>query len=155
MGCEFGQSSEWDHDQSIDWHLLDEPLHAGVMTWVKDIYRLYKENSALWNDHPDGFEWIDFGDRENSTISYIRRNRGRELIFMLNFTPVPRSNYRVGVPQEGTWMERLNSDAEVYGGSGIGNLGGVDTNPVPYHGRPISVVLTLPPLSVVVLERES
>jgi 1,4-alpha-glucan branching enzyme len=155
MGCEFGQSSEWDHDQSIDWHLLDEPLHAGVMTWVKDMYRLYKENPALWNDNPDGFEWIDFGDRENSTISYIRRNKGRELIFMLNFTPVPRSNYRVGVPQEGTWVERLNSDAEVYGGSGIGNLGGVDTNPVPYHGRPMSVVLTLPPLSVVVLERES
>ena len=154
MGCEFGQEDEWDHDHSIDWHLLDDPLHAGVMNWVRDIYHLYRENPALWNDDPGGFEWVDLGDRENSTVSYIRRNGGRELIFVLNFTPVPRQNYRIGVPQEGTWRERLNSDAKDYGGSGIGNLGGVDSHPVPYHGRTSSVVLTLPPLSVVVLERE-
>ncbi len=155
MGCEFGQESEWNHDTSIDWHLLDDPLHAGVMKWVQDLYHMYKAHPALWNDNADGFEWIDFGDRENSTITYIRRNREKELIFTLNFTPVPRFNYRIGVPQEGTWLERLNSDAKEYGGSGVGNMGGVDTNPVRYHGFPLSVVLTLPPLSVVVLERES
>ena len=154
MGCEFGQEAEWTHDHSIDWHLLDEPLHAGIMEWVKDIYHLYREHPALWNDDPGGFEWVDFGDRANSTISYIRRSGDRALIFVLNFTPVPRTNYRIGVPEEGLWKERLNSDAKEYGGSGMGNYGGVESNPVPFHGRNHSVVLTLPPLSVVVLERQ-
>ncbi len=155
MGCEFGQAAEWDHDHSIDWHLLSEPLHAGTMQWVRDVYHLYRDSPALWNDEPGGFEWIDFGDRENSTIGYIRRNEGGELVFILNFTPVPRANYRIGVPHEGIWKERLNSDATVYGGSGMGNLGRLESNPVPYHGRPASIVLTLPPLSVLVLGREN
>ena len=152
MGSEFGQESEWSHDHSIAWHLLEDSLHAGVMEWVKDIFRLYRANPALWDDGPGGFEWIDFGDRDNSTICYLRRFEDRQLVFVLNFTPVPRTNYRVGVPAHGRWTEVLNSDAEIYGGSGMGNLGSVETNPVPYHGRNHSLVLTLPPLSTVVLE---
>ncbi len=154
MGSEFGQESEWTHDHSIDWHLLDEPLHRGVMEWVRDIFGLYRDHPALWNDEAGGFEWIDFGDRDNSTISYIRQSGERKLVFILNFTPVPRTNYRIGVPGEGRWREVLNSDAEIYGGGEIGNLGGVETHPVPYHGRNHSIVLTLPPLSVVIFERE-
>jgi 1,4-alpha-glucan branching enzyme len=154
MGSEFGQEREWSHDTSIDWHLLDDPLHAGLMRWVQDIFKLYREHPALWKDEHDGFQWIDLGDREQSIVSYLRLNGEHRLIFVINFTPVPRENYRVGVPKEGVWRERLNSDATVYGGSGMGNLGGVESTPVRYHGRPSSIVLTLPPLSIVVMERD-
>ena len=154
MGSEFGQEREWSHDGQLDWHLLDDPLHRGVMDWVKDVYSLYRTHPALWNDAPEGFEWIDFGGWEQSVVSYIRRKEDRVLVFILNFTPVPRENYRVGVPAEGLWREVLNSDAEVYSGGGIGNYGGVETTPVQYHGRPASLVLTLPPLAMLVLEQE-
>jgi 1,4-alpha-glucan branching enzyme len=113
-----------------------------------------REHAALHDDSPEGFSWIDFGDRDNSVVSYVRKAGGKELVFVLNATPVVRENYRVGVPQGGVWKERLNSDAEVYGGGGVGNMGAVETTPVPYHGRPASLVLTLPPLSVLVLERD-
>jgi 1,4-alpha-glucan branching enzyme len=152
MGGEFGQRSEWNHDQEVEWDLLDEPLHAGIRTWMKDLLWLYREHPALWNDYPGGFEWVDFGDRENSSISYVRRSEGRTLIFAFNFTPVPRTNYRIGVPADGFWRERLNSDATVYGGSGMGNFGGIESHPVPFHGRSSSIVVTLPPLSVLILE---
>ncbi|MFW5955389.1 MAG: 1,4-alpha-glucan branching protein GlgB [Rhodothermales bacterium] len=152
MGSEFGQYGEWNHDGQIEWERTKEPRHAGIMKWVEDLFHLYREEPALWNDNPDGFQWIDFGDRANSTASYMRTGNGKSLIFVANFTPVPRDNYRIGVPREGLWKERLNSDSEIYGGSGIGNFGGVETRPVPYHGRPSSVVLTLPPMAMVVLE---
>jgi 1,4-alpha-glucan branching enzyme len=154
MGGEFGQESEWSHDRSLDWHALEDPLHQGVMTWVRDVLHLYREHPALWNDFHDGFEGIDFSDWEQSVLSFMRKGGGRTLIFVLNFTPVPRHNYRIGVPQEGFWRERLNSDAQIYGGGGIGNFGSVETTPVPAHGRPASVVLTLPPLGLVILEHE-
>ncbi len=154
MGSEFGQYSEWNHDGQIEWERLDDPRHEGLMQWVADLFHLYRDHPALWNDAPEGFQWIDFGDRTNSTLSYLRTSGESELVFVANFTPVPRENYRIGVPGDGIWRERLNSDAEVYGGGGIGNFGTVETTPVPYHGRPASLVLTLPPLSMLILEAE-
>ena len=153
MGSEFGQPREWAHDHALEWHLTSEPLHGGVMRYLQDLNRLYRERPALWADVPGSFEWVDFGDHEQSVVSYLRRGGGDELLFVLNFTPVPRHNYRIGVPEEGLWKERLNSDAEVYGGGGVGNHGGAESVPVPYHGRPASVVVTVPPLGMVVLER--
>ena len=125
-----------------------------MMAWVRDLYTLYRDHPALWNDQPGGFEWIDFSDEDDSTISYIRRTTDRELVFLFNFTPVPRTNYRIGMPGKGRWREVLNSDAQIYGGSGVGNLGSVDTDPVPFHGRNHSVIVTLPPLAVAILGQE-
>jgi len=155
MGNEFGQHREWNHNHSVDWHLLDEPLHQHLQQWVKDLLTLYQEHPALWDDGPGGFEWIDFHDAENSVLSYRRINGDEELIFVLNLTPISRQNYRLGLPSEGRWEEVLNSDASMYGGGGMGNYGGVDTTPVPFHGRPFSAVLTLPPLSMLILAPET
>jgi 1,4-alpha-glucan branching enzyme len=156
MGSEFGQPGEWNHDHGLDWHLLDEGLHGGLTRWTADVFGLYRDHPALHDDTHAGFEWIDFGDGSNSVVSYLRKGAdGQTLVFVLNATPVVRKNYRVGVPADGVWNERLNSDGESYGGSGVGNLGSVETTPVPYHGRPVSVVLTLPPLGVLVLERQA
>ncbi len=152
MGGEFGQHSEWNHDGSLEWERLDQPLHRGLMTWVSDLFHLYKDHPALWDDSPEGFQWMDFGDRDNSTGCFMRKSGDKRLIFVGNFTPVPRENYRIGVPKEGTWNERLNSDADVYGGSGMGNFGQIESTPVPYHGMAHSLVLTLPPLAMLVLE---
>jgi len=152
MGSEFGQRGEWSHDHEVEWHLLDQELHSGLMTWTENIFQLYRNHPALHDDSPAGFEWIDFGDQEHSVIAYIRKGGGRKLAFILNGTPVPRHNYRIGVSEEGLWREVMNSDATTYGGSGVGNFGGVETAPVPYHGRPMSIVLTLPPLGLLVLE---
>ena len=153
MGGEFGQEREWSHDSLLDWHLLEDPLHLGIMRWLQDLLALYRTSEALWNDMPGCFEGITFDDRDQSVLGYLRHDGDEQLIFVHNFTPVPRHNYRIGVPEEGAWQERLNSDAHFYGGSGVGNLGQVETSPVPYHGRPASLVLTLPPLGVLVLER--
>jgi 1,4-alpha-glucan branching enzyme len=153
MGSEFGQREEWDHNSSIDWQLLENERHQGLMKWVEDILHLYRDHPALWNDDSDGFEWISHQDTEQSVIVYIRKNEGKKLIFALNFTPVPRHNYRIGVPEAGSWTERLNSDASIYGGSGMGNFGELPTTPVSFHGRPASLVLTLPPLGALVLEK--
>ncbi len=154
MGCEFGQEGEWSHDRSLDWHLLNDPKHRGVMAWLRDLLMLYRTHPALWNDEPDGFQWIDLSDSDQSVVSYLRIGGGRTLLFVFNFTPVPRYSYRIGVPEEGRYAERLNSDGVDYDGSGVGNYGAVDTTPVPYHFRMASLVLNLPPLGVLVLERE-
>jgi 1,4-alpha-glucan branching enzyme len=153
MGSEFGQVAEWNHDHSIEWHLEDVPLHKGLMTYVRDLNALYRDHESLWNDEPGGFRWIDFSDWEQSIISYERLADDDRLFFVFNFTPVPRENYRIGVPEDGMYEEILNSDAESYGGSGMGNFGEVEATPVPYHGRPASLVLTLPPLSMLVLRK--
>jgi 1,4-alpha-glucan branching enzyme len=153
MGSEIGQWSEWSHDRSLDWHLLESPLHAGIQRWVADANRAYRAESALheYDFSWDGFEWVDCNDADQSVISLLRKNKsGSEVIMIVcNFTPVPRYSYRIGVPFGGAWREVLNSDAAEYGGSGIGNLGQVMAEPVETMGRSHSLVLTLPPLSIV------
>jgi 1,4-alpha-glucan branching enzyme len=157
MGCEFGQWREWNHDSSLDWHLLDEgPLHRGAQALVRDLNRLYRELPALHelDCEPAGFEWIDCTDIEHSVISYLRRSRDPDhhTVTVCNFTPVPRHGYRIGVPRAGFYRERVNTDATEYGGSGVGNGGLVQALPEPCHGRPASLCLSLPPLATLVLE---
>ena len=156
MGGEFGQWWEWNHDSSLDWHLLTFPPHSSLQRWVEDLNRLYRSESVLHGLEfdPAGFEWVDCSDFERSVISFIRRGRstGDIILVVCNFTPTPRFNYRVGAPRGGFWREVLNSDAQQYGGGGHGNLGGVEAAPIPYHGRSYSLNLTLPPLGVVFLK---
>ena len=152
MGGEFGQWREWAHDESLDWHLLGQPLHAGLLKWVVHLNALYRDEPAMYelDFDPAGFEWIDANDSEQSTVSFLRRGRSTAdlLLVVCNFTPVPRHHFRVGTPRGGWWKEALNSDSVIYGGSGLGNLGGAEAESVPTHGRPYSLRLTLPPLSV-------
>jgi 1,4-alpha-glucan branching enzyme len=155
MGAEFGQGREWNFDRSLDWHLLDEPLHAGLCRFVKDLNRAYAAEPALHeiDFDPAGFAWIDCNDSENSVVSFIRRGKtGSPLVAVLNFTPVQRDGYRIGVPDPGTYRELLNSDGEVYGGCNVGNGGTVVTEPVPSHGHEQSLRLTLPGLSCLLLK---
>jgi 1,4-alpha-glucan branching enzyme len=162
MGCEFGQWNEWHHDFSLDWHLLDRPLHAGLQNWVRDLNMFYRMEPSLFEldfEHA-GFEWMDCHDNAGSTINFLRRGRNdlqapqRQTLFVVNFTPVPRCGYRVGVPVGGRWKEALNSDAELYGGSGLGNLGGIEAEAVPIHGREWSLNITVPPLACVIFQKE-
>lgn len=157
MGSEFGQGREWTHDESLDWHLLDYPRHAGLRRWVQDLNRLYRSECALFESDSDscGFEWIDGNDRQRSVISFLRRavSPNDELVVVCNFTPVPREGYRIGVPHEGCWQELLNSDAALYGGSGVGNLGGLKAETEPTHGRSHSLNLTVPPLGCLIVKR--
>jgi 1,4-alpha-glucan branching enzyme len=152
MGGEFGQWNEWNHDVSLDWHLCGFPLHGGVQRWVRDLNTLYRGESALHQFDCDraGFEWIDCCDADGSVLSFLRKGRGGCLLIVFNFTPIPRQHYQVGVPRGGRWDEILNSDAPLYGGSGQGNLGGVNAETIPCHGRDHAVDLTLPPLGMVV-----
>ncbi len=158
MGCEFGQGREWNHDESLDWHLLDIPWHAGVQRWVQDLNRLYRSRQELHGGdfHPWGFEWIDANDADASVVSFLRRGRegGPPILVVANFTPVPRQGYRVGIPQGGFWRELLNSDSAIYGGSEMGNGGGLQAEQSPAHGRLWSLSLTLPPLSTLFLAPE-
>jgi 1,4-alpha-glucan branching enzyme len=154
MGGEFGQRREWQHDESLEWHVLGFPLHAGVRRWVRDLNRVYRATAALHElDFSDaGFSWIDCDDADVSVISFLRRSSSGTLALVVcNFTPVPRPNYRVGVPLGGRWQERLNSDAADYGGSGQGNLGALDTQAHRSHGHAQSLGLRLPPLAVIIL----
>ncbi len=157
MGVEFGQWGEWDHDRSLEWHLLDHPAHTGIRRVVTDLNALYRREPALHRGDflPAGFEWIVTEDSENSVLAFLRKDTGEGaggvLVGVFNFTPVPRTNYRIGVPGGGRWTEVLNTDAELYGGSGWGNHGGVEAVPVGSHGRFHSLVLSLPPLGAVVL----
>jgi 1,4-alpha-glucan branching enzyme len=158
MGGEIGQWREWSESRSLDWNLLDYPLHSGVQHWVRDLNRVYRGEPALWERDftHTGFEWIDFHDVENTVVSFLRRgeNPDEELVFVFNFTPVTRIGYRVGVPRAGWYREVLNSDAAVYGGSNVGNGGGLDAEAVEAQRRSYSLCLTLPPLGVLVLKRE-
>jgi 1,4-alpha-glucan branching enzyme len=179
MGAEFAQRSEWNHESSLEWHLLQYAPHQGIQNWVRQLNRIYTEEPALHelDFEQAGFEWLDFHDVQQSVVSFLRRPapilpkaaaeqktvnsgtqqdssaaRPRMIVVACNFTPVPRHNYRLGVPVAGVWTELLNSDAKDYGGSGQGNLGSVETRPVPFHGREHSISLTLPPLGIVVLK---
>ena len=158
MGDEFGQWKEWNHDASLDWHLLEIRRSQGLQRWVRDLNTFLRGEPALYelDSDPAGFEWIDCNDVQRSVISFLRkrpRSGRRLLLFVCNFTPVPRQNYRVGVPEGGFWAEILNGDAPLYGGSGQGNMGGVEASPLPMHGRPWSLNMTLPPLATVVFKR--
>jgi 1,4-alpha-glucan branching enzyme len=158
MGDEFGQVREWTHDGSLEWNILQYPVHHGLQSWVEQLNRIYADEPALhdFDTDPRGFEWIDCNDNAASTISLLRKSRSphQNIVVVCNFTPIPRLNYRLGVPSGGFWREILNSDAKEYGGSGMGNLGGVVAQEQPVHGRPYSLNLTLPPLAAVFLKAD-
>jgi 1,4-alpha-glucan branching enzyme len=157
MGSEFGQWEEWNHDASISWHLLQWDSHRQLQALVRDLNRLLKASPALHevDFRPEGFEWIDFRDVDNSIISFLRRAKDPDdfLVCVFNFTPVVREEYRVGVPVPGFYREALNSDSELYGGSNAGNAGGVPAEDVSWNDRPWSVRVTLPPLGALFLRR--
>jgi 1,4-alpha-glucan branching enzyme len=157
MGGEFGQTSEWYHEVGLDWHLLEMgPYHQGLRRLVQDLNRLYRSEPSLHQAdfEPAGFQWIDCNDWEGSVIAFLRRARDPEdfLVFACNFTPVVRSGYRIGVPRAGFYREVLNTDASVYGGSDVGNGGGVMAEATPTHGHDHSLLLTLPPLATLILK---
>ena len=158
MGGEFAQRREWNHDESLDWHVLQYPHHQGAQQWVKDLNHLYRNERALYelDFSSDGFEWVDFQDFEQSVVSFLRRGKEKDNVILVvcNFTPAPRRNYRIGVPLGGFWKELLNSDAKIYGGSGLGNMGCVEAAPLPMHGRYYSLSLNLPPLGVLFLKHQ-
>ncbi len=154
MGCEFAQGQEWDSAAQLDWYVLDYPLHQGVRDLVRDLNRLYRDYPALHQHDfdPRGFEWIDCHDSSQSVLTYLRRSDDDFAVVALNFTPVPRKRYRIGVPREGAYVEILNSDSGYYGGSNLGNGGEVHAEPVPWMNRSWSISITLPPLAGVVLK---
>jgi 1,4-alpha-glucan branching enzyme len=169
MGSEFGQRREWTHEQSLDWHLL-EPAYAGgenhaagyhsqILSFVTDLNHLYAREPALFevDFEAAGFEWIDCNDSDASVVSLIRhgKNPGDDIIVVVNWTPVVRQNYRIGVPAAGHYAELLNSDAAAYGGSNVGNQGGLETEDLPAHGRAQSLNLTLPPLGALFFKRST
>jgi 1,4-alpha-glucan branching enzyme len=152
MGDELAQFGEWDHDGSLEWWRLEDAGAEGVRRWIEDLNRIYRNTPALFERDcaPGGFEWVDANDSAQSTLAFLRRGERSDIpvLVVANFTPVPRHNHRVGVPEGGLWEEMMNSDAALYGGSGQGNLGGVEATPVPSHGRPWSLNLVLPPLAM-------
>jgi len=156
MGCEFGQVREWAHDTSLEWDVIQYPVHRGVQAWMEQLNRVYRSEPALHtlDSTVDGFEWVDCNDNATSTISLLRKSESpRDTVLVVcNYTPVPRLGYRVGVPHGGYWRELLNSDAREYAGSGMGNMGGVQAEEIPTHGRPFSLNLTLPPLAALFLK---
>ncbi|UCD06543.1 MAG: 1,4-alpha-glucan branching protein GlgB [candidate division WOR-3 bacterium] len=157
MGSEFAERREWDHERVLDWNIIEQVPHRGIRNWVRDLNRVYREEPALHakDFQEDGFEWIDCGNWQESVLIFVRKGKRRadSIIVVANFTPVSRHEYRLGVPEAGFWRELLNSDAMEYGGSGGGNLGGVDAQVESCHGRRYSMVVTLPPLSVLLFKR--
>jgi 1,4-alpha-glucan branching enzyme len=153
MGGEFGQRREWTHEGELEWWVCDRPEHAGIRHWVRDLNRVYRADPALQRDFSaDGFEWVVVEDADASVIAFLRKAPGTAPVLVVcNFTPVVRTNYLVGVPIRGFWREILNSDGRDYGGSGWGNLGGVESAPVAAHGRLESVNLNIPPLASIML----
>ena len=156
MGCEFAQWREWDHNSGLDWHLLSDARHAGVQSLIRDLNRVYRDNPALHrlDCEASGFEWIDSQDDANSVLAFLRKSSGDDppVVIVCNFTPVPRHDYRVGVPEGGDWAELINTDATDYGGSGTGNLGTITADDTGWHGRPYSLELSLPPLGTLILQ---
>jgi 1,4-alpha-glucan branching enzyme len=151
MGCEFAQEREWSHERSLDWHLLERSEHAGIQALVRDLNRLYREEPALYetDSDPAGFWWIEPNDADRNVLAFARASHGGErvLVFVANLSPVPREGYRLGLPRAGRWREAINTDSTFYGGSDLGNLGGVEPEPIPWNGQPVSAEVTLPPLS--------
>jgi 1,4-alpha-glucan branching enzyme len=158
MGSEFAQPAEWSHERSLDWHLLEDPAHAGIQSLIRDLNHRYREEPALWevDSDPAGFWWLEPNDADHNTLAFARQSRGtageaggRVLVFVANLSPVPRENYRLGLPRSTRWREAINTDSAYYGGSDMGNLGAVVPEPIPWHGQPFSAELTLPPLAAV------
>ncbi len=153
MGSEFAQEREWSHERSLDWHLLERPDHAGIQSLVRDLNRLYQDEPALWqlDSDPSGFWWIEPNDADANVVAFARQSSDGErvLVFAANLSPVPRENYRLGLPRACRWKEAINTDSAFYGGSDVGNLGGVQPEPIPWHGQPVSALVTLPPLAAV------
>jgi 1,4-alpha-glucan branching enzyme len=158
MGSELAQESEWSHERSLDWHLLEQPENSGIQALVRDLNRLYRDEPALWvlDAEPSGFWWIEPNDADANVIAFARQNRDGErvVVFAANLSPVPRENYRLGLPRSSRWREAINTDSTFYGGSDMGNLGGVEPEPIPWHGQPFSAEVTLPPLAAVWLVPE-
>ncbi len=158
MGCEFAQPTEWNHDSQIDWDAAQRDDHAGIQRLVRDLNHLYRDTPALHarDCEPEGFQWIDSNDSDRSVLSFIRRGRDGDApcVVVCNLTPIERSDFRLGVPAAGRWNEILNTDAKIYGGGNRGNLGGVTATSGPYHGQPLSMTVTLPPLSVLIFSQD-
>jgi 1,4-alpha-glucan branching enzyme len=156
MGAELGQRREWGHDASLDWHLLDSPPHRGIQRLVRDLNHFYRAHPPFYEVDYDwtGFQWIDCQDASSSVLTFLRlaREPADFVVVALNFTPVVREDYRVGVPHPGFYQELLNSDSAIYGGSNVGNKGGVEAEPIPWNGQPFSVSLRLPPLAALYLK---
>jgi 1,4-alpha-glucan branching enzyme len=158
MGSELAQEREWNHDASLDWHLLERPEHAGVQSLVRDLNHAYRAEPALWelDGEPAGFRWLEANDADANALVFARLGRGEErvLICACNFSPVPRPGYRIGLPRGGGWREILNTDDPRYGGSGVGNHGGIAAEEQPWHHQPFSAEVALPPLGVIWLTPE-
>jgi 1,4-alpha-glucan branching enzyme len=153
MGTELAQHAEWNHDRSLDWHLLDDPRRQALQRFLVELGSFYRSTPALWRGDPDigSFEWLDCSDRDNSVVSFVRRWEHEEVVVVMNFTPVPREDYRIGVPSAGTYRERLSSDNKRFGGSDFGTLADLAADPIAVHGREQSVNLRLPPLGALIL----
>jgi 1,4-alpha-glucan branching enzyme len=153
MGSEFAQEAEWSHARSLDWHLLERAEHAGMQSLIRDLNHRYREEPALWevDSDPSGFWWLEPNDADNNVMAFARTSRDGErvLVFVANLSPMPRTNYRLGLPRTGRWREALNTDSTFYGGSDICNLGGVEPEPIPWHDQPVSAEVTLPPLAAI------
>ncbi|MBV8987521.1 MAG: 1,4-alpha-glucan branching protein GlgB [Solirubrobacterales bacterium] len=153
MGNEIAQEQEWSYERSLDWHLLEQPEHAGIQALVRDLNRIYREEPALWevDSDPSGFWWLEPNDADHNVIAFARASKDGErvLVFVANLSPVPQRGYRLGLPRACRWRERLNTDSSFYGGSDWGNFGAIEPEPVPWHGQPVSATITLPPLAAV------
>jgi 1,4-alpha-glucan branching enzyme len=153
MGQEFGQDREWSHERSLDWHLLEDPGHGGVQALVRDLNHRYREFPALWqrDDDHEAFGWLEANDADANVLAFVRWGTGdaKPVVVIANLAPVPREGYRVGLPRSGPWTEVLNTDAGLYGGSNVGNMGGVEAEAQPWHDQQFSAAVTLPPLGVV------
>jgi len=155
MGCEFGQGEEWNHDETLDWYVLQYPLHAGIKNLVSDLNHNYIQEPALhkYDFNPTGFEWIDCHDTDQSVLSYLRKTEDDSIIVILNFTPVVRHNYRIGVPATGPYQIIFNSDSEYYSGSNAGSHSEFNAENIPWMNRPASLELSLPPLAGLIIKR--
>jgi 1,4-alpha-glucan branching enzyme len=159
MGSEIAQEQEWSYERSLDWHLLEQPDHAGVQTLVRDLNRVYRDEPALWevDSDPSGFWWLEPNDADSNVLAFARASKDgqRVVVFVANLSPVPREGYRLGLPRASRWKEALNTDSKYYGGSDVGNLGELEPEPIPWHNQPVSALVTLPPLAAVWLVPET
>jgi 1,4-alpha-glucan branching enzyme len=159
MGGEFAQEAEWDYARSLDWHLLEQPDHAGIRSLVRDLNRIYMNEPALWevDSDPSGFWWLEPNDADSNVLAFARASKKGErlVVFAANLSPVPRTGYRLGLPRATRWKEALNTDSTYYGGSDMGNMGGLEPEPIPWHNQPVSALVTLPPLAAVWFVPES